>query len=1458
MDKQTRNLIANATQAARRLLEGELAQQLEGVYDVLPNGTVAEGGGSHLGPAERLVRDKIAAVLAHKQAGGKSPAEAVEDYIREAAFTCLNRFVALKMLEARELVRECVSRGETSSGFKEFCGLASGLASLPDKGYRLFIESLFDELSTEIKVLFDRHDPASLLWPRRQALTDLIDILNASELAAVWGEDETIGWVYQYFNSGDERKKMREESQAPRNSRELAVRNQFFTPRYVVQFLTDNTLGRIWYEMRQGDTALVDRCAYLVRDQEAVAERPKKDPRDIRLLDPAGGSGHFLLYAFDLFLVIYEEAWNDQGSPKSKATGRTLREDYPDLGVLRRALPALILKHNLNAVDIDPRCVQIAALALWMRAQRAYKDLGLSANERAPITRIHVVVAEPMPGDAAMVDSFAASLEPPLLGALFKKMVGEMRLAGELGTLLRVEDGIATELKRAREQFVARETLLRTGFLPGMEPPYRQGDLDLSGIDDGAFFHQAEARIDEALRRFAEAVAGGAGVRRQLFAGDAAQGVALIDLLQTRFDVVLMNPPFGAGSLAAKKEYERSYPRSKNDLLAAFVERGIQLLHERGMLGAITSRTGFFLASYQEWREDVVLKEASPTLFADLGQGVLDGAVVEVAAYTMRARRSGTQSPRAFAAFRLLTATDKGAALLEATRAIAGGHPTPCTFSASVDDLGRIPGSPLAYWVTASIQEVFRNFPPFDNEKAGRATRCGLGTLDDFRFLRLMWEVSNRRDVWSNYYHGGVFSPFYDQFPLLVRWQGSGREVKAFVTQKVGSASRKVQGEDKYFQPGFVFPRRTKALAPKVMSRNGIFSTGGQAGFAPDNEILASIGLLSSRICSYLISLTQGRTGDAAQFEVGLIKRVPWPYDVSDAATLAAPVRRAWSLKRSLDTHVETSHAFSLPALLQVKANGIAQRFAAWCVHEGDIAAELAGIQATIDNRCFDFYSINQADRRAIIEGSEKTSGDASQGSVAETASDAEDLGNDDEDSSVDQVGLVAELVSWTVGVAVGRFDVRLATGDRPLPQEPDPFDPLPVCSPGMLIGNDGLPLLAAPAGYPLKVSEGGLLIDDPGHARDLTVAVRAVFDVVFGVDADTRWSEAVGLLDPNGNGLRNWLATGFFEHHIKCYSKSRRRAPIYWQLATPSATYSVWLYLHRLSGDSLFQVLNDLVAPKLAHEERQLMTLAQRSGGSLTASQRKEIAGQEVLVDELRAFRDEVARVAPLWNPDLDDGVIINFAPLWRLVPQYKVWQRECKACWDKLVVGEYDWAHLAMHLWPERVVPKCASDRSLAIAHRLEQEFWEEDEGGKWQQRRMSQARVEELVRERTSPAVKAALQSLLDTPSAPSGRGLRTPRRPALAQLTARPARPAPEPTEGVRVARGPAASDETLRAVRDAIAASPGGASRAEVVASTGVLATEWNAAISALLERGEVVRTGEKRGTRYFLKGGLSA
>lgn len=633
MEKNLRTAISNAAQHSRQLLEREYLEQLDGIFDIRPSGAVDDEPGSHLSASQRVERSKIVSAIDYHRTSGLDATEAVARFVRDAAFTTLNRFVALKMLEARQLILEAISDGENSSGYREFVGLAPGVATLGDgAGYRLYLESLFDELASEIKVLFDRRDVHSLLWPRRNAFEALLDELNDDGLDVVWDDDETIGWFYQFFNSKDERQQMRDESQAPRNSRELAVRNQFFTPRYVVQFLVDNTLGRTWIEMTNGETSLADSCEYFVTLEDERPPRASKDPRDFKILDPACGSGHFLLYCFDLLSVMYTEAW-ERNLGVDEVTGRSLRDTYGTEYDLARAMPALIVERNLHGVDIDPRAAQIAALAIWLRAQRAWRDAGVTAEDRPPIRRTGIVVAEPMPGDAELIAEFAATVQPPLLAQLFTQIVASMSLAGEMGTLLRAEVQLADEVARARGEFVNQGIQPQT--LPGFGPDIEQGELDLSGIDDDDFFSEAEERLFQALADFTANSQGAQNARRRLFADDSAQGVALLELLRMRFDVVLMNPPFGAGSLKAKKVFDSSYPKTKNDLYAAFVERGIQMLVSRGMLGAITSRTGFFLSSFQKWREDIILETAPPLVFADLGGGVLDGAMVEVAAFSL-------------------------------------------------------------------------------------------------------------------------------------------------------------------------------------------------------------------------------------------------------------------------------------------------------------------------------------------------------------------------------------------------------------------------------------------------------------------------------------------------------------------------------------------------------------------------------------------------------------------------------------------------------------------------------------------------------------------------------------------------------------------------------------------------------------------------------------------------------
>ena len=626
-DHSTRNRLQRFVSNARSLLTEEFTRQLQLDYGLDPKtGEVADLSKlSHLDDSRletaRVLREILAHYLTSAMAssGKQSQQNALDRIVREQAFTMLNRLAALRMMEARGLLLESVSNGYQSKGFQLYERLAGFALGETGDAYRCYLFSLFDEFALDLKVLFDRNTSQGRLFPRESSLLELLELINSADIETLWGEDETIGWIYQYFNSPEERKKMRDEGKSgPRNSRELAVRNQFFTPRYVVEFLVDNSLGRQWFNMTGGQTSLADGCQYLLIKPEErnsnIAPTRLRDPRSIKLLDPACGSMHFGLYAFDLFEVIYREAWECEqqhgpGSLISEEELEPLSVVYDSADEFLLDVPRLIIERNIFGVDIDPRATQIASLALWLRAQRAWHDADVKANERPLVRKGNVVAAVAPPTERALREQLVSRLDE-LDAELFEQSLVLLKGLPELGVLLRVEKELPNLIRQVYGEH---------------GPMFKAQDTEQ--------WQAAETRLRAALIQFIHAAR--SSFQGRLFAQDALEGLRLTDLVRERFDVVVMNPPFGALSLGVKKELTKAYPRSKNDLLAIFVERGLELLHAGGRLGAITSRTGFFLSSYRKWREEVVLGLAHPEVMADLGHGVMDDAMVEAAAYCL-------------------------------------------------------------------------------------------------------------------------------------------------------------------------------------------------------------------------------------------------------------------------------------------------------------------------------------------------------------------------------------------------------------------------------------------------------------------------------------------------------------------------------------------------------------------------------------------------------------------------------------------------------------------------------------------------------------------------------------------------------------------------------------------------------------------------------------------------------
>ena len=452
-DKDTRNALSKMVAICRRLLTEDVTDQLRGRFGMHPDGTILSIDYLDLDEDEQLRAEALRELLEHFAAGEAVRADerrrpAYDRLVLEISFTALNRLAALRLCEERDLVVECVRQGTASAGFQMFERVSGGALGARYQTYRVFLECLFDELALDLGVLFDRSTPQSCVFPGRAVPGRHPGGAQQAGARASLGRrrDDRVDLPVLQPTRGTEGDAGRRPG-APEQSR-AGCPQPVLHPRYVVEFLTDNTLGRIWYEMRTGDTALKEECRYLVRranevflspgekappadeaDTELsrqellkqpvyIEHRPKKDPRDLRILDPACGSGHFLLYAFDLLERIYEEAWHDPESPKCEATRRCLREeeDLQTVDQLRRAVPKLVVEHNLHGIDIDPRAVQIAALALWLRAQKAWKALGLKANDRPRIERSNIVTAEPMPGEEDMRREFTAGVKTASAG----------------------------------------------------------------------------------------------------------------------------------------------------------------------------------------------------------------------------------------------------------------------------------------------------------------------------------------------------------------------------------------------------------------------------------------------------------------------------------------------------------------------------------------------------------------------------------------------------------------------------------------------------------------------------------------------------------------------------------------------------------------------------------------------------------------------------------------------------------------------------------------------------------------------------------------------------------------------------------------------------------------------------------------------------------------------------------
>lgn len=1293
-DQATRNRLQRFVSEARTLLTKEFTRQLQEDYGITPSsGEVAAMETlSYQDNVRRETARILRVTLEHYRANssGSSTADLLERIVREQAFTVLNRLAALRMAEAREFITESIAKGYESRGFQLYIRLAgTGLGETGD-AYRSYLFSLFDEFALDLRVLFDRFSPMGRLFPNEPELLKLLKLMNDPEIADLWAEDETIGWIYQYFNSKDERKKMRDESAAPRNSRELAVRNQFFTPRYVVEFLTDNTLGRIWYEMTQGETALKDRCRYLVRrpteiflqegtvapesaeaeeslSQEELLKQPVyiphrslKDPREIRMLDPACGSMHFGLYAFDLYECIYEEAWDleERGIPFHRGAGREpLTATYASKEAFLRDVPRLIIEHNIHGVDIDPRAVQIAGLSLWLRAQKSWQGQELKLSARPPIQKSNVVCAEPMPGAERLLNEFleqhlADTPEQQLVGQLVRRVFEAMKLAGEAGSLLQIEQEISKDVEEARLQWLNRpKSEQLTLSVLEAEPKQQELPLMVDEITDEYFWERVEGETYKALNRYAEQAENGNSYQRRLFANDAVRGFAFIDLCRKKFDVVLMNPPFGnlpnsVSSIISSEAANNIYP--------AFVLRGTDL--SDGFVGAITDKTFVVQQSFGNFRARLT-SDLGLIGLVELGWGILDDADVQVAIYVVR------NNSEPIHLFSSLTGDEEPAKSLVNVIRNLGWTALTSKLINKLPNRAFAHTLPLAYLDHLETQTRLKEVATLPR---------GLGSNDAYRTYKAWYEVPENSIGQGKRYrslsNGGQCSPFFREDAGVAEWLRVDGKLLVEEGYSENNRAYDQKSYTDYFSAGLSFPKQSSIFNVAVLSIDAIPTREGKGIVPKEGDLrLPLLAYLNSAYARYFVEATNG------------LHKQSGPVGMTPVPILSEEVKR--------ELRLLALHAWRIVARTYILDE--ASRFFVYPSEFLDVISvdgqNIDVIWDRIDQIIFDAVGVASEDR-LIISASKRPELALFHPSYFDT-------------------------FSYALGVIFGRWDIRFVTGERRVPALPEPFAPLPCCPPGQLQNEQGLPLtkeaverikIDSQWEYPVEILWGGILVDDESHPNDIIRRVRDVLGIIWGEkDSDIEQESCEAL---KVSSLRDYFRkpAAFFNDHLTRYSKSRRQAPIYLPLSTASGSYTLWLYYHRLTDQTLYTCINDYVEPKLIRVSETVKFL--RSKTTRTRDEENDLEDLQTLEDELTKFRDELLRVAKLpWKPNLNDGVQITVAPLHSLFRLSK-WQKKLKETWDKLEKGDYDWAHLAHSIWTARVREKCRTDKSLAIAHGLE----------------------------------------------------------------------------------------------------------------------------------------------------------
>jgi len=1114
-----------------------------------------------LAPAspERVEQPRAVAALERAVSaagGGDGGRAAVADKV---AYTWFNRIIALRFMDANgytgigvvspergreggqpEVLAEA-KRGNIDSAVvtnkravETITSLLNGTRRSDDpqgEAYALLLAECCRYWNRSMPFMFEREgDYTEQLIPANLLADDSVLARAVTVLTtAVCQDVEVIGWLYQFYIS--ERKDevfagFKKNNKA--DAAEIPAATQLFTPHWIVRYLVENSLGRLWL-LNRPTSRLADQMDYYIAPVDEETDYLKvASPEELKIIDPACGSGHMLTYAFDLLYAIYEEE-----------------------GYAPSDIPGLILAKNLYGTEIDPRAGALAAFALTMKArarQRTFFNKKVEPN---------ICVLEPI--------SFTRS---------------------ELDTLA-IPDGDGADEEAFWNQFEHADTF---------------GSLIRPNAD-----------LIERLRPVADAA-----FDNDLFAGelqDRAKCVLnQVEYLASRYHIVVANPPYmGSWNMGARLSdfAKNEFSDSRSDLFAMFIERNLDLALCGGAVAMITMQSWMFLGSFTALR-DRLLTEARIETLAHLGSNAFDsitGEVVSTAAFVLTRRRA-TESSGVY-----VRLTD-GRSELEKANALRASIRTDVgRFVLQQDDLLRIAGYPIAYWVDRRLIRLY------DGALIGSRfeIKAGVGTRNDDLFMRFHWEVSSDRigpgKRWLLTDKAGEFRKWYAGFIYVMDWEDDGLRIRNYRNPD-GSLKSRPQNIQYMFREGVTWGKIGAGAASFRWRPEGYgFNDAAPAIFGDGAfDLLAQ---LNSSIGKRLVEIK----GSTVNVQTGMVAELPIvELGVSDLESARSLTKRAVEISKSDWDAQETSPDFLAPQLLldRIRGQSVKDAYAQVARVQSSWVEELTAVEVEIDR------VVGNA-TGAIDQGDEPGR------TVSLLANPAYRYGRSraDEADSAQRADAIRDLISYAVGCMFGRYSLD---------------------EPGLILANQGDTL----QDYLEKVPNPSFrpdrdnvipIIDGDWFEDDIVARFRRFLRVTFGeqqFEENLRFvTEALGVKD-----LRDYFVKSFYKDHVQRYKKR----PIYWLFSSPKGSFNALIYMARYSPSTVSTVLNEYLREFRAKLEasRQHQEGLAAGAGTLRqqATAQKEVDRLRKVLLELDEYERDV--LYPLATQqvqiDLDDGVKANY----------------------------------------------------------------------------------------------------------------------------------------------------------------------------------------------------------------------